>query len=95
MYDIVLLLIMELKELFWDDFNSKHILKHGVNKTEVEQACKKQKLVLRVRDNRLLLIGKTKDKRILSIVLAKVFETKYYVVTARDSSRKENILIKE
>jgi len=86
---------MELKELVWDDFNSRHILKHKVNKTETEQACNNQKLVLSAKNNRLLLIGKTNKGRILSIVLVKIKPGKYYIVTARDSSRKERKLIND
>ena len=43
LYDIVLLCTMELKELVWNDFNSKHILKHKVTKTETNQACTNKK----------------------------------------------------
>ena len=86
---------MELKELVWDDFNSKHILKHKVNKTETRQACSNQKLVLSIKNNRLLLIGETNKGRILSIVLAKIKPGKYYIVTARDSSKKERRLIND
>jgi len=86
---------MELKELVWDDFNSKHILKHKVSKTETKEACNNQKLVLSVKNERLLLIGKTSKGRTLSIVLGKVKSNKYYVITARDSSRKERKLIND
>lgn len=83
---------MELKELVWDDFNSKHILKHKVKKVEIEEACENRKLVFSAKNRRLLLIGKTNKGRILSIVLAKVKPNVYYIVTARDSSRKERKL---
>ncbi|MBU1130259.1 BrnT family toxin [Patescibacteria group bacterium] len=86
---------MELKELVWNDFNSKHILKHKVNKTETEEACNNRKLVLSAKNKRLLLIGKTKKGRILSIVLDKIKPSKYYIVTARDSSKKERRLISD
>jgi len=86
---------MELNELIWDDFNSKHILKHKVTKIEVNEACQNNKLILLAKNNRILLIGKTKTNRILSVVLGKVSTGKYYVVTARDSSRKERKIINE
>ena len=86
---------MELKELVWDDFNSKHILKHKVSKAEAEQTCNNRKLVLSAKNNRLLLIGKTNKGRILSIVLHKIKPGKYYIVTARDSSSKERKLIND
>lgn len=86
---------MELNELVWDDFNSKHILKHKVSKDEVAEACQNYKLTLLAKNNRILLIGKTKNNRVLSIVLDKVISGKYYVVTARNSSGKERRLINE
>lgn len=76
-------------------FNLNHIKKHKVSKPEVAQACKNNKLVLSAKQSRLLLIGQTKKKRILSIVLDKIKKGKYYVVTARSSSRKERKLIND
>ena len=86
---------MELNQLVWDDFNSSHISKHKVSKTEVIEACINQRLVLSARNNRLLLIGKTNKNRLLSVVLDKTNTAQYYIVTARDSSKKERKLIND
>lgn len=84
---------MELDSLIWDKFNSFHIKKHKVSKNEIYEACINQRVTLQAKNNRILLIGKTNKNRTLSIVLAKVNHNNYYLVTARDSSKKERKLI--
>jgi uncharacterized DUF497 family protein len=75
--------------LKWDEHNVYHIDKHEVTKLEVEEACLSQIYVDVTYANRLMLVGKTSLGRMLSVVLARVGKNKYYVVTARDSSRGE------
>ena len=77
---------MRLDELVWDEFNTKHVKKHRVTKTEVEEACENQIYVDKTYARRLLLVGRTSKKRLVSVVLAIAGRNTYYPVTARDSS---------
>lgn len=87
---------MELDELVWDDFNSEHISKHNVTRIEVEEACRNQLFVLASYKGRKMLFGKTSAGRRLTIILSpEVGKGKYYVVTTRDSSKKERRLTDE
>lgn len=82
-----------IKALVWDDFNVEHIKKHGVSWKEVEEACFNNPVLLEANYGRLRAVGKTKDDKTLSVVLAPKFpKGKYYPVTARPASRKERAL---
>jgi len=80
---------IELSELQWDDFNISHIAKHDVSANEVEEACKNQIDVLSGYDSRQMLFGKTNNGRYVTVILTKKTGSTYYVVTARDTSKKE------
>lgn len=81
--------MVRIKSLVWDNWNVEHIGKHKVSLSEVEIALKdKQKKALKTYKGRLLVLGRAK-KRLLSIVLALEEKQNYYVVTARDMSKKE------
>jgi uncharacterized DUF497 family protein len=80
----------EIKSLVWDAWNIEHIKNHGVSVKEVEEIVSfKDKRSLKSYQRRLIILGRTKKKRLLTIVLAKEKQTAYYVVTARDMSKKE------
>lgn len=81
--------MIKIGQLIWDDWNVEHIKKHKVAMDEVEEVCKTAKKALKAYKGRLLVLGKTKKKRLLTVVLAPEDKGKYYVVTARDMSRKE------
>lgn len=80
---------LELNELVWDSFNSKHISKHNLTQEEITQVCINQLKVLKTKLGRLLLVGKTDTGKVVSVVLAPKGPGKYYPVTARPASRKE------
>ena len=86
---------LELDELVWDSFNSKHISKHGLTQEEITQACINQLEVLATKLGRLLLVGKTDTGKIVSVVLAPKGVGKYYPVTARPTSQKERKMLNE
>lgn len=83
-----------IKQLIWDDWNIEHIKKHKVSIEEVEEACHSGKKPLKTYKGRLVILGKTKKGRLLTVVLAPIEEGKYYIVTARDISKKERRLLK-
>jgi uncharacterized DUF497 family protein len=81
-----------IDELIWDEWNINHIKKHNVKSNEVEEACDNLIEVFESYNNRLIILGKTDKKRILAIIMAQIDKNSYYVVTARDASRKERKL---
>lgn len=80
---------IEIADLQWNDFNAEHVACHSVSVNEVQEACSNYIYVDKTYGDRYLLVGKTINQRFLSVVLSKLAKTKYYVVTARDSSRGE------
>jgi len=85
---------MIIRRLIWDSWNINHLKKHRVTVSEVEEACKKIKKSFTSHQNRLIILGESKNQRLLTIVLASKGKNQYYIVTARDTSRQERSLIK-
>ena len=81
-----------VESLVWDDWNRNHIKKHKVTIREIEEACRGKIKSFKSYKRRLIVLGKTKKERFLTILLAPKKERFYYVVTARDMSRKERRL---
>ncbi|PXF53585.1 MAG: hypothetical protein C4B56_01555 [Candidatus Methanophagaceae archaeon] len=67
-------------EIIWDEWNKKHVLKHGVRKKEVENALKGEIYVKRMGEV-YGVIGKSSG-RVLFIVLAERGGNKVYPITA-------------
>lgn len=80
--------------LIWDEFNSYHIGKHKVSVDEIVEACTQIVHTEKTKFNRLLMVGITNSKRILSMVFSRTNED-YYLVTARDASKKERKIYAE
>lgn len=80
---------MKIKDLVWNSWNRNHIGKHDVSEQEVEEVCAGKYKNQPTYSNRYLIFGRTKQDRLLTIVLAREKPGIYYVVTARDMSRKE------
>lgn len=78
-----------IDQLEWDDYNSHHINKHAVSMIEVQESCVNQITVLSGYSGRQMLFGKTNSGRYVTVILAKQVNNIYYVVTARDTSKKE------
>lgn len=81
--------------LLWGEWNKEHIKKHQVTPKEVEEAYKSQIKSIIGYGNRLLILGKTKKERLLTIVISFEKQKRPYVVSARDMSRKERKLLNE
>lgn len=86
--------MIKIRRLVWDDWNTAHIGKHQVKASEIEEVCQLPLKTLRSYQDRLIILGKTERKRLLTVVLANEKKGKYYVITARDMSKKERGLIK-
>lgn len=76
-------------KLTWDGWSIKHIKKHGVNLTEVREACKSRIVIKPSYLDRKVIYGITKKKRILTVVLSYEKQKEGYIVSARDISSKE------
>jgi len=81
--------MVQIKQLVWDNWNVGHIRRHKVDTREVEEACRLALKTLKTYQGRLMILGKTKKGRLLTVVIAPISQNKHYVVTARDMSKKE------
>lgn len=79
---------IKIEQLIWDAFNLEHIKKHKVTKEEVEEVVQTVKTHKYVKEGRILLMGRT-GKRIVSVIVSKETENRYYPITARDAAKKE------
>ncbi len=76
-------------KLVWDEWNVDHIKKHAVTRSEVEEAYKEKALHRILYNNRIVMLGKTKAGRFVTFVCSQEKQTDYYIVSARDMSKKE------
>jgi len=81
--------VLTIKGLIWNKANRKHIKRHGVKESEVEKVCQGEYKNQPTYGNRLMIFGKTKKGRKLTIVLIEKEHSNYLVITARDMSNKE------
>ncbi|MEX2160268.1 MAG: BrnT family toxin [Dehalococcoidia bacterium] len=86
-----------VRRLTWDAWNVSHILRHGVSPDEVEEVCNGQHVVRETYQRRLILIGPTLARRMLSVVLEPEAGQgdAYYPVTARPASRRERRIYRD
>ena len=76
-----------IKQLVFDKYNLEHIQKHNVTVTEIKQAGKNLIYHRRSYKGRYLTISRS-ETRLITLVIKRE-EGKYYLVTARDTSKKE------
>ena len=76
-------------KLIWDDWNINHIKKHQVSKKEVEEIYESKSIKKQTHLDRILILGKTQEGRLLTIVISDDKIKGSYVVSARNMSRKE------
>lgn len=93
--DFCITMLYTIEELIWDDWNIEHIKKHGVSVSEVEEVCHSQIKTYKSYQNRLIILGKTRNNRLITLILMEKSKRIYYVVTARAMSRKERRLVNE
>ena len=85
----------EVVFLIWDSTNVAHIGKPNVTVFEVEIAAKDPKVKYRYTyDNRYMMCGRA-DERLLSVIISEQTPGGFYVVTARDMSKKERLFYRE
>jgi uncharacterized DUF497 family protein len=81
--------MIKLKTLIWDSYNQPHIARHAVTRNEVREACLSDPITWQTHSGRILVLGRTRAGRVLSVVLFEKSEGIYYPVTVRSASRKE------
>ena len=77
-----------VRALVFDKVNREHIKKHKVAQEEIEEVGKNFLYHRKTHTGRYLAVGRV-GLRILTIVIRRVSAGKYYLVTARDASKKE------
>ncbi len=74
----------------WDDWNIDHIARHTVVPEEVELSLSDpQAIFLQAKQGRLMILGLAKKRLITPVLNAQETIGLYYVITARDMSKKE------
>lgn len=82
--------MVNVRRLIWSEGNIAHIARHEITPEQVEEVCKTDALVQEGHSGRLLIIGLTKLKKMLTIIVDSEPEKGvYYVVTARAASTRE------
>lgn len=77
------------QRLVWDKWNVEHIKKHKVTKQEVEEAYQSKDFTQQSYLERLIILGKTRKRRLLTLIISYAKQINPYVVSARDMSRRE------
>lgn len=79
-----------VRRLIWDTWNIAHIARHDVIPEEVEEVCHGQPITSQTYKGRLRVVGPTRSRRMLTVILAPTEQPGvYYPVTARPADRKE------
>lgn len=77
-----------IKRIIWDEWNLNHIRKHNVSRNEAEEVAANIIVHEKTKKGRYLIIGRT-GSRILTVIINRRKTGIYYLVTARDSAKKE------
>lgn len=80
---------MTIDELIFNQRNIEHIARHNVSPEEVKEVFDGKTLFLKAKYDRIMAIGQSSNGRYLAVILEKVEDNTYFVVTARDADRKE------
>ena len=79
---------IKVKEIVFDAWNIKHVRKHNVKPEEIFEAARNLIYHRVTYKNRYLAIG-ISEKRLITLILKRENTGRYYLVTARDASKKE------
>lgn len=87
--------MLVVRKLIWDGWNIQHIARHHVVSDEVETICHNDPVVFRgQKKGRLVVIGITAEKRLLTIILEPKGRGQYYPITAYEADIKDTKLFK-
>lgn len=77
-----------IRELVFDEYNREHIKKHNVTEIEIVEAGKRLIYHRKTYKGRYLAIGRT-DVRLITLIIQREGTGRYFLITARDTSKKE------
>jgi len=78
-----------IRELIWDDWNTAHIAKHDIIPDKVQEVCNSNRVEREAYEQRIFLIGPTKNGRMLSVVLEPTENPDVYKpITAFNASKR-------
>lgn len=81
---------INITQPMWDDWNIDHIARHTVVPEEVELSLSDpQAIFLQAKQGKLMILGLAKKRLITPVLNAQETIGLYYVITARDMSKKE------
>lgn len=79
-----------ITQLIWDDWNIDHIARHDVAPEEVELSFSDPDAIfLQAKQGRVMILGRANKRLITTVLNAQEIRGLYYVITARDMSKKE------
>jgi uncharacterized DUF497 family protein len=79
-----------ITELIWDDWNVAHVAHHNVTPENVEQSLADEHAVfIKAKLGRVMVLGRSSKRLIATVLSEQETSGAYYVVTARDMSKKE------
>ncbi len=82
-----------VNQLIFDERNRKHIKKHQVMQSEIEKSFADEYAVfISGYNDRIILLGRSGERLITTVVQRQTIDTLYYVVTARDMAKKERAI---
>lgn len=81
--------MVKIRQIVWDEWNVQHILLHNVGTDEVEKALSDVNVAYLLTYNKRVLVLGRSSKRLLSVVMAEEKKGVYYIITARDMSKRE------
>ncbi len=85
-----------IEELIIEDDRESHIAKHDVTIKDVLEVVERDYVFIQGKHERWILIGATKKRKMLSIVVgARNHKNTYGLVTARSANKKEKSFYKE
>lgn len=85
---------IKIEQLIWDEWNLGHIKKHDLSTEEIAEASRFIVYHKSSYQKRYLVICKGKE-RLITLVIKRKSQGKYYLITARDTSKKERRRIDE
>jgi hypothetical protein len=85
--------MLKIRKLIFDRRNKAHMRRHRVIPDEVLYVCQHDPLVQHgEKENRVVVVGYTEEKRLLAVPLHNRGEGRYYPVTAYDASPEDKVL---
>ena len=81
-----------IEKIVWNKWNEEHIKKHSVSTDEVENVVHNLIAYKQGYNGRYILIGRS-NNRLISVIVSRKTAKTYYVVTARDSDKKERKIV--